>query len=181
MADDAQIVDDISGHNFTNAVATRERLRLDVSLTTVRRRLHKAGIHHRVPAVKGKLTAQHREWRLRFAEQYVGEDLNFWARVLFSDKKTFNSTNHGQLHCWRHNNTRYDPKHMYQEARSGHVTLNMWGWINLNNVGELAEIHGRFTADQYGESLEEVMLPTVRAYTLPYPEIIIFMQVNNYE
>ena len=133
---------------------------------------------HRIPAVKERLYERHQVGRLQFAEQYVGEDLDFWARVIFSDEKTFNSTNHGRIHCWRPTNTRYNSQHVFQEARSGHVTLNTWGWINLNNVGELTEIHGRFTADQYVEILEEVMLPTVRAYTLPYPEQIIFMQVR---
>lgn len=176
--DDARILAHIRDHPFTNAAATKERATVDSSLTTIRRRLHKEGLHHRVPAVKEKLTAEHRAGRLRFAEQYVDKDLDFWARVIFSDETTFYSHNHGRLHCWRPNNTRYDPTYVYQQAKSGHVTLNMWGWINLNSIGELTEIHGRFTADQYMEILEEVMLPTVRAYTLPYPETIVFMQAS---
>lgn len=130
-----------------------------------------------MPAKKERLEEQHRQGRLQFAREHVGKDLDFWGRVIFSDEKTFQSTNHGQLHCWRADNTRYDHRHIYQEARSGHVTANVWGWVNLNSIGELVEINGRFTADQYLEILEEVMLPTVRAYTLPFPEQIIFMQV----
>ena len=42
----------------------------------------------------------------------------------------------------------------------------------------MTKIEGRFTADQYIEILEEVMLPSVRQYALPYPERIIFMQDN---
>lgn len=48
----------------------------------------------------------------------------------------------------------------------------------MHGVGELANIEGRLTADKYIEILEEVMLPSVRAYALPYPERIIFMQDN---
>lgn len=91
---------------FTTATAIREALNLDVSATTVRRRLHEAGIHHRVPATKERLTAAHRAGRLAFANQYVGHDFNFWSRVVFSDEKTFSSFNHGRLHVWRENNTR---------------------------------------------------------------------------
>ena len=54
----------------------------------------------------------------------------------------------------------------------------MWGWIHLYGVGELAQIEGRFKAEQYLEILEEVMLPSVRAIALPYPETIVFMQDN---
>lgn len=58
------------------------------------------------------------------------------------------------------------------------MTTNVWGWLHLYGLGELTEIHGRFTADQYLEILEEVMLPSVRAMALPYPERIVFMQVD---
>ena len=176
--DTERIVDYVSEHPFTNAVDIKTQLQLDFSARTIRRRLHETGLHHRVPAVKEFLEARHVEARLSFAEEYVEKTLDFWGRTIFTDEKTFSSTSHGQLHCWRRNNTRYDPKHVYQEARSGHVTANFWGWINLNCVGELAEISGRFTADKYVELLEEVMLPTVRTYVLPYPEKIIFMQVS---
>lgn len=176
--DTERILADISEHPFTNAVEVKTRLQVDFSTRTIRRRLNEAGVHHRIPAVKEFLEGRHIEGRLRFAQEYVEQNMDFWGRVIFTDEKTFSSTSHGQLHCWRLNNTRYDPKHVYQEARSGHVTANVWGWINLNSVGELAEIDGRFTADKYVEILEEVMLPTVRAYTLPYPERIVFMQVS---
>ena len=46
----------------------------------------------------------------------------------------------------------------------------------MHGVGELTDIDGKFTAEKYIEILEEVMLPSVREYALPYPERIIFMQ-----
>ncbi|KAG7163712.1 Transposable element Tcb2 transposase-like 10 [Homarus americanus] len=100
---------------FTNAVAIRDELQLNVSNETVRRRLHEAGMHHRsgmvmnnqVPASKERLTDQHRAARLAFARQYISEGLDFWSIVLFSGEKTFASTNHGQIHLWGQNNTRY--------------------------------------------------------------------------
>lgn len=73
---------------------------------------------------------------------------------------------------------RYDRDNIYEEARSGHVTANTWGWMYLHGVGELAPIHGRFNSEQYLEILEEVMVPSVRTYALPYPERVIFMQDN---
>lgn len=176
--DDRRILNEVTANPFTNASDIRDNLELQVSSETVRRRLHTAGVHHRVPAVKEKLEERHRINRLHFAQQYVNEDLGFWARVVFSDEKTFASTSHGQLHCWRRNNTRYARQHIYEQARSGHVTCNVWGWVNLYTLGELTEIQGRFTADQYLEILEEVMVPTVRAMALPYPERILFMQVS---
>lgn len=103
---DRLIVESAENNPMNNAVALREELQLYVSVQTVRRRLHAEGIHHRTPATKQFLTARHREGRLRFAEAHVQEDLDYWARVIFTDEKTFSSTNHGKLHCWRKNNTR---------------------------------------------------------------------------
>lgn len=175
---DRRIVDEIRRTPICNAVLVQRNLELDVCTRTVRRRLHESGYHHRTPAVKEKLEERHRDARLQFAQRFAHEDLAFWGRVIFSDEKTFLSTTHGRLRCWRVNGTRYSRQNIYEVARSGHVTCNMWGWMHLYGIGELAEIEGRFTANQYLEILEEVMLPTVRAMALPYPERIVFMQVR---
>ncbi|KAG7158004.1 putative Homeodomain-like domain-containing protein 18, partial [Homarus americanus] len=75
--EDAAIIVAIQNNPFSNAVAIREALHLDVCAQTVMSRLHVAGIQH------------------RFAQQYVGEDLEFGLRVVFTDEKIFTSTNHG--------------------------------------------------------------------------------------
>ncbi|KAG7165288.1 putative Transposable element Tc1 transposase-like 35 [Homarus americanus] len=59
-----------------------------------------------VPDRKERLTEQHLAVRLQFAQQYVGEDPEFWSRVVFTNEKTFASTNHGKIHFWRINRTR---------------------------------------------------------------------------
>lgn len=92
--------------HHTNAVAIRDSLQLEVSARTVRRRLHEAGIHHRTPALKERLTEQHRAGRLAFAQLYSEQDEDFWRRAIFTDEKSFSSTSHGRQHCWRRNNTR---------------------------------------------------------------------------
>ncbi|KAG7154725.1 Transposable element Tc3 transposase-like 2 [Homarus americanus] len=91
--EDAAIITAIKSNPFSNAVAIREALHLEVCAQTVRSRLYEAGIQHRVPAIKERLTDQHRTGRLQFAQQYVGEDLEFWSREVFTDEKTFASTN----------------------------------------------------------------------------------------
>ncbi|XP_042213233.1 uncharacterized protein LOC121860217 [Homarus americanus] len=128
--------------------AIREALHLDICAQTVRSHLHEAVIQNRVPAIKERLTYQHRNGRLQFAQQYVGEDLEFWSRVVFTDEKTFASTNHGKIHLWRPNRMRYNRAHIYEVARSGHVTLNMWGYISQHGMGDIFLIPGRFTANK---------------------------------
>ena len=115
---------------FTTATAIREALNLQVSTTTVRRRLHEAGIHHRVPARKERLTAAHRAGRLAFANEYVGHDVEFWSRAVFTDEKTFSSFNHGRLHVWRENNTRCD-MYFWRETWAYPILLNITCWTSF--------------------------------------------------
>ena len=133
--EDQRIVEYANDKPFTNSIEAQNALQLNISAKTIRRRWHNAEIHHRTPAVKERLEERHIQGRLAFAQEYVDKDLDFWGRVIFSDEKTFSSTNHGKLHCWRRNNTRYDPEHIYQEARSGHVTAN-YGAGSISTVWE---------------------------------------------
>ena len=105
-AQDDAILQAVHDYPFTNAVSIREQLHLDVTPQTVRRRLREAGIRHRIPARKERLTEQHRAARLAFARQYVDRGVDFFSRFVFTDEKTFNSTNHGLVHNWRPHNTR---------------------------------------------------------------------------
>lgn len=175
QATDAAILDEAKNNPITNAVHIRDVLQLEISARTVRRRLHENGIHHRTPACKEILTEDHRQRRLNFARQYVDQDLDFWKKVIFTDEKTFASTDHGKMHCWRENNTRYNRANIFSDGRSGHVTANIWGWMSGFGVGEVTKIEGRFNSDSYIEILEEVLLPSVRAMILPHPEVITLM------
>ncbi|KAG7165739.1 putative Transposable element Tc1 transposase-like 53, partial [Homarus americanus] len=79
--EDAAIKAAIQNNPFSNPVAIREAFLLDVCAQTVRSCLHEADIQHRVPAIKERLTDQHRTGRLQFAQQYVGEDPEFWSNT----------------------------------------------------------------------------------------------------
>lgn len=98
-AQDREIVAAAEDRPLSNAVEIRDALHLDASVWTVRRRLHGAGLHHRTPAAKERLTQQHRQGRLQFAREYVNRGDDFWGRVIWIDEKTFKSTSHGLLHC----------------------------------------------------------------------------------
>lgn len=80
---------------FKPATEIMEEIGLQVSMSTVRRRLHAEGIHHRAPAKKERLTDAHRTARVAFAQEYVAKDMEFWERTVFTDEKTFNSSCHG--------------------------------------------------------------------------------------
>lgn len=89
-----------------NAVQLRNDLGIEVSMTTIRRRLHAADLHCRVAARKEVLSATHRASRLAFSMQHLNKGMDFWSRVIFCDEKTFRSSDHGKEHVWRMDNTR---------------------------------------------------------------------------
>lgn len=100
------VIQAVQEHAKRTVVAHWEHLHLQVSVDTVRGRLHAAGIHHRVPAGNGKLTDEHRAGQFALASQYVNQGIDFWSRAVFSDEKTFRSSDHGRKHVWMMNNTR---------------------------------------------------------------------------
>ncbi|KAK4307089.1 hypothetical protein Pmani_021106 [Petrolisthes manimaculis] len=71
---------------------------LDVSKRSIRRVLHEAGVHDKTSANKELLTDKHREGRLRFAQQYVDKQEDFWKRVVWTDEKTFSHSCNRRRH-----------------------------------------------------------------------------------
>ena len=104
--EDELIVEFARRHPLCNTTVIKRELDLQVSNDTIRRRLHRAAIHHFKPASKPFLTDRHRQERLSFALEYYPKDDEFWEKVIFCDEKTFSSDEHGSLHCWRQWNTR---------------------------------------------------------------------------
>lgn len=129
-------------------------------MQAIRTALHRAGVHHRRPAVKIILGQEQKEARVRFARDYRDFD---YSRAIFSDEKSFKSSQHGRRNLWRVNNTRYEPRNVKSNNESGRIIVNMWGWMSADGPGELHYINERATGQVYAELLEEVMLPTVRA------------------
>lgn len=147
----------------------------DVCLQTIRNYLHGTGLHFRHYAKKVVLTAAHKTARLNFARNYLDFD---WTNTIFSDEKSFRSSQHGRLTLWRYNKTRYTEDHVVPNQLSGRITANMWGWMSVAGVGELVQISPRENAVNYVNLLEETMLPTVRT-VYPREEIPVFSYVQD--
>lgn len=148
----------------------------NTSADTIRRVLHSEGLHHRRHAVKPLLTESHKRARLEFALKYLDFD---WSNVIFTDEKTFKSSQHGRLSLWRRNNTRYNDNHVVPNMESGRITVNMWGWMSAADPGELVKLPSRANSVHYVEMLEDTMLPTVRnVYAEEELPVITFVQDN---
>lgn len=177
LIDAAQRQTLVRAYEENGFIPTRHYARLfNTSVRTVRRALHSEGLHYRRHAVKPLLTETHKRARLEFATNYIDFD---WSGVIFTDEKTFKSSEHGRLHLWRRDNTRYSSDHVVPNMESGRLTANMWGWMSAAGPGELACIPSRITSAHYIEVLEETMLPTVRSvYSETDMPVITMVQDN---
>ncbi|RVE41495.1 hypothetical protein evm_013857 [Chilo suppressalis] len=63
------------------------------SIRTVRRTLHRAGVHHRRPAKKINLSERYKIDRVRFAREYRDFDFSY---AIFADEKCFKSSQLGR-------------------------------------------------------------------------------------
>ena len=73
------------------------------------------------------------------------DGVDFWKRIIYVDEKTFRSDQRGKLHIWRRNGTAMDPRHLNEVHSSGHVTVNLFGWVWGHDVGEQTRVRDRFT------------------------------------
>ena len=85
----------------------------------------------------------------------------FWNSVIFSDEKTFQSSNNGRLRVYRPRNSRFDENYTLPTNTSGRFSVNVWAWISVHEPGVCWKIDGRFTAINYINILENIMLPSV--------------------
>ncbi|KAI5632044.1 BTB/POZ domain-containing protein [Phthorimaea operculella] len=149
----------VSLHSEDPFKTTRSTASLyDISLYTVRRHLHAAGIHNYKPAKKIPLTEEHRQARIRFATEYLNFD---WEGqiVIFTDEKCFKSDDDGRKILWRRRGERYNPENMVPLRTSGRISLGYWGWMSMV-PGELVEVGGRMNSEKYIEILRDVLVPS---------------------
>lgn len=74
---------------FRAARDIRDALELEISDTTVQRRLYDAGLHSRVACQSPLLTERHKQLRLDCTHSLQNWTVEDWTHVIFSDESTF--------------------------------------------------------------------------------------------
>ncbi|KAG0432987.1 hypothetical protein HPB47_020337 [Ixodes persulcatus] len=120
------------------AAKIRGQLDLQVSLQTIRRRLHVAGLRGRIACQKPLLTSRHKEQRLAFSEAHRDWDASDWASAIFTHESTFTSEWDQQKRVWRPTCKRLldglGVRQLTWPARSPdpNVIENIWGLMKRN-------------------------------------------------
>ncbi|GFU19582.1 transposable element Tcb2 transposase [Trichonephila clavipes] len=148
-----------------------------ISATTVRNRLHNAGLYARRPVVCVPLNGRQRRNRLCWAREHVSWTQQQWASVLFTDESRFTmESDSGRLLIWREQRTRCHQsitveRHIY---RGGGILV--WAGISLGGHTDLHVFHGgTVTGLRYRD---ETLDPYVRPYAAAIGNDFILMDDN---
>jgi hypothetical protein len=151
-------VDEAWENPFLNSVQLKRNTVFPGCQRTVRNSMTEAGLRSRSTAVKEKLSEEYRLYRLAFAKGNVDCD---WGNVIFSNKSVFSSANDGPVRVYRPQGTRYNAEYVKESARSGRISVAVWGWISSCRIGLLHRIDGHLDGAQYLHILRDIMVPSV--------------------
>ncbi|KAH9362089.1 hypothetical protein HPB48_002067 [Haemaphysalis longicornis] len=84
----------------------RQTAGVQASKTTIKRRLHEAGLKSRIAAQNPLLRVENKEKRLQFARQHMSWTTQNWAKVVFSDECTITTRWDQKARVWRPANSR---------------------------------------------------------------------------
>lgn len=150
---------------------------LQISTSTVRRRLREAGLASRRPMTGPLLTREHRRSRLRFALEHRDWTIEDWKRVLFTDETRVSlHSPDGRERVWRRHGERHSQACITPRVAFGGGSIMFWGGISWEARTELVVVRGRgLTSTRY---IEEILQDQVMPY-MPFigPQAL-FMQDN---
>ncbi|KAF2888529.1 hypothetical protein ILUMI_17644 [Ignelater luminosus] len=127
---------------FSTATVICDELQLPCNLIIIIRELHKNGIHKRISANQQLISEENTRRRLQFCEENA---LRNWELAIFSDEKTFCSSEDYTKTPWRSVNTRYEIQHIQPKKRSGGISLGYWGWMSQAGPGEPGQVNSHFS------------------------------------
>ena len=136
-----------------------------VSSSTVRRRLHTAGLRGRKPAKRPQLKQQHKDARQAWAQTHLRWPIHQWQNVMFTDESRFClKHSDGRVHVWRRPDERFASCCIQETLQGGGGSVMVWGGISLNRKSPLVFIEGNLNSERYiDEVLEPVVVPIANA------------------
>lgn len=176
--EDSRIVREARRCSSITSRAIRENLNLKVSERIIRYRLQEAGLKSKYASRRPLIRKVNRIKRLKFAQKYAEQPVEFWKRVVWSDESKFELFGKKQRpRVWIKSGERLLDQNVQKTVKHGGGSIMVWGCFSWSSVGNLVEIEGIMTADRYidiiNENLEESLLK------MGLEESFIFQQDND--
>jgi len=128
------------------ATAIRDDLEVNyniqVTVSTVKRRLTAVGLHGRRPAKKPLISAKNRIARVKFATEHALWTSEEWSKLLWSDESKFNLfSSDGIRYIRRPVNKRFDVRYQVPTVKHGGGSVMLWGCFSRDGTGPLVQIN----------------------------------------
>lgn len=128
-----------------------KKQRIEVSSSTIRRRVMEAGMRFIPPLVKPLLSIQYIEKRVEWANQYGEQD---WKQVMFSDESTI------RLHYYRRSVWRRPGEHIVRRSVKHPAKVNIWGCLSSQGFGKAYVFTGNMDAKLLCKIYKKALLPS---------------------
>ena len=154
-----------------------EDLDLDVSRSTVLRRIHENGdLLSAKTQNKPLISRVAIKYRKSWAKENKNQPSEYWESVLFSDESPFELHDTSKHHVWKIRGEEIHSSH-YNATVKHDIKLNVWGCFSTHGVGKIVRITGNMDAQQYVKILKGNLLQS--AGKLFNGENFIFQQDND--
>jgi transposase len=113
-------------------------LAVEVSQSTIRRRLHEEGYNSRVAKKKPYLTDIHKKRRLASAKMYKNWTIDDWKKVVWTDEASFEKGKNSRLvRVWRLADEANKMQCLASTFKSDRASVMVWGAIRYDSKSEL--------------------------------------------
>ena len=137
-------------------------LNIVISESTVRRRLHEAGLYGRVARKKPYVNKINRGKCLEYARIRRDKHLGYGNDVIWSDESKFNLFgSDGKVMVWRTTTEELDPKCTVPTVQHGGGSVKCLGCFSSYGVQNLVFIDGNMTGEMYRAILDNNLLQLV--------------------
>ena len=160
--DDRQILKEVQKNCKVSAREIKDTLNLDISETTIKRRIRETGLGGYVARSKPYISPANRKKRVAFAKEYFSNPLDFWKSIIWSDESKFEllSCNRRQ-YVWRKKGEAFKIENLKPTVKHGGGSLMVWGCVSYYGVGKLCFIDGKMNGPGYVEILEKNLLRSI--------------------
>jgi transposase len=136
-----------------------------VSVRTVQRELHAAGLRAYTKQKKPRLTAAHRAARLQWAEQHQHFTAEDWQRVIFSDEAlVFRVGGGAREWTWCYPAAHLPARRVTETLKFGGGSIMVWAAISYHGLHNVVGIPGNLDGPGYLAILEEHLTPILTDY-----------------
>lgn len=174
--DDRDIVKVVMRDRFKTApeigAELKNSLNLEISTSTVQRRMRENDLFARRPAKKPLLTPKMRSYRLNWCKERKNWVYDDWAEVIFSDESKINliSSDTGCM-VRRKKNERFRQNCVQNTVKHSPYVM-VWGAITSCGVGEILLLDGYVNSAAYIEIVKNGVLPSIDRLSEHVPKVI---------